>query len=118
MSWLTKNYEKAALGGSLVAALGLAYLGYSRFSSIEADFNPTLKGRGNSNTAVNGADLIPKAIASAKADRSWKQTDDAGRPVDLFTGIPLFVAASAPDKALDLVKGAILHDPNPNLWWI
>lgn len=118
MSWFSTNYEKAALGGALVAALGLAYLGYSRFSSTEADFTTTVQGQGNSNTAVDGADLIPKAIASAKADRSWKQADDGGRPVDLFTGIPLFVASSAPTKALDLVKGAIVHEPIPNLWWI
>ena len=118
MSWFSKNYEKAALGGALVATLGLAYLGYSRFSATDADFTTTVKGQGNNNTAVNGADLIPKAIASAKADRTWKQADDAGRPVDLFTGIPLFVASSAPDKALDLVKGAIVHEPIPNLWWI
>ena len=118
MSWFSKNYEKAALGGAVVVSLGLIYLGYSHLASTEDDFASTVQGQGNSNTAVTGADLIPKAIASAKADRSWNQADDAGRVVDLFTGIPLFVSSSAPDKALDLVKGDILHPPIPNLWWI
>ena len=118
MSWFSKNYEKAALGGAILAALGLAFLGYEHFTATEAEFATSVKGSGNSITAVAGADLIPKAIASFQADRSWKQADDGGRPVDLFTGIPLFVSSTAPDKALDLVKGATVHEPIPNLWWI
>lgn len=118
MSWFSQNYEKATLGGALVLSLGLVYLGYSHLAATDTDFSSTVQGQGNSDTAVIGADLIPKAIASAQADRSWKQADDGGRTVDLFTGIPLFVASSAPGKALDLIKGDILHEPIPNLWWI
>ena len=56
MSWFSKNYEKAALGGAAVVALGLAYMGWSTFGSFEQDFGAGLKGQGNNNAAVRDAD--------------------------------------------------------------
>src|SRR5690606_36077504 len=41
-----------------------------------------------------------------------------GRPVDLFTGIPLFIKRDAPQTAIDLQKDAPVHAPIPNTWWI
>lgn len=118
MSWFAKNYEKAALGGSVAAALGLAFLGYSKLSGVEQDFGAGLKGQGNNNAAVRDADLIPKTLASLKLDRTWNQALDGDRPVDLFTGIPLFISSLAPEKPIDLLKDAPLHPPIPNTWWI
>ncbi len=118
MSWFAKNYEKAALGGSVALALGLAFMGYSKFSNVEQDFGAGLKGKGNNNAAVRDADLIPKTLASLKLDRTWSQALDGDRPVDLFTGIPLFVSSLAPEKPIDLLKDAPVHPPIPNVWWI
>ena len=118
MSWFSKNYEKAALGGAVAVALGLAYMGWSKFGSVEQDFAVNPAGPPNNNTAVKGADLIPKAVASLKLNRVLEQGTDVDRPVDLLTGIPLFVASSAPDKPLDLLKGEPVHPPIPNVWWI
>jgi hypothetical protein len=118
MSWFAKNYEKAALGGSVAAALGLAFLGYSKLSGVEQDFGAGLKGQGNNNAAVRDADLIPKTLASLKLDRTWNQALDGDRPVDLFTGIPLFISSLAPEKPIDLLKDAPVHPPIPNVWWI
>lgn len=119
MSWLSTNYEKAALGGAAVIALGLGWLGWSKFSAVGDEFGTVLKGTGNNNTAVADAELIPKALQSLKLDRSWQQSRAAGeRPVDLFTGISLFVASSAPDKAVDLLTDPPVHPPIPNVWWI
>ena len=120
MSWFSKNYEKAALGGAVVLALGTVYLGWSKYESVQADFGTGLKGKGNSNTAVTAADLIPKALASGKRDQSWTQADLAGRPVDLFTGIPLFVSSKSPETPIDLLNKteAPVHPPIPNSWWI
>ena len=118
MSWFAKNYEKAALGGSVAAALGLAFLGYSKLSGVEQDFGAGLKGQGNNNAAVRDADLIPKTLVSLKLDRTWNQALDGDRPVDLFTGIPLFISSLAPEKPIDLLKDAPLHPPIPNTWWI
>jgi hypothetical protein len=118
MSWFAKNYEKAALGGTVALAFGLAFLGYSKFSGVEQDFGTGLKGQGNNNAAVRAADLIPKTLASLKLDRTWNQALDGDRPVDLFTGIPLFISSLAPEKPIDLLKDAPVHPPIPNIWWI
>lgn len=118
MSWFQKNYEKAALGGAVAVALGLAYMGWSKFGSVEEDFATQLTGSGNSNTAVRNADLIPQSKASLERRRIWDQALDGDRPVDLFTGIPLFVSSSAPEKPIDLLKDAPVHPPIPNTWWI
>ncbi|MEN9974118.1 MAG: hypothetical protein RLZZ282_124 [Verrucomicrobiota bacterium] len=120
MSWFSQNYEKAALGGAVVFALGLTYLGWSKSASVEDEFGAGLIGSGNNNTAVVDADLIPKAQQSMKLDRQWNQAKTllGDRPVDLFTGIALFVASSAPDKPVDLLTAPPIHSPMPNTWWL
>ncbi len=118
MSWFSTNYEKAALGGAAVVALGLAYFGWAKYGSVDENFSDALKGSGNNNSAVQDAEMIPKAIASLAIDRTWNQALAVDRPVDLFTGIPLFVASAAPDKPLDPITGEMIHPPIPNPWWI
>jgi len=123
MSWFSKNYEKAALGGAVVVALGLCFLGWSKYRAVDENFANNLTGAGNNNTAVPGADLIPKALQSMKLDRTWKQAtvkQGAGgeRPVDLFTGIPLFIHRDTLDKAIDLLTAPPVHPPIPNTWWL
>ncbi len=118
MSWFSKNYEKAALGGATALALGLAYLGWAKLSGVEQDFDVNLRGAGNNNSAVAGADLIPKALQSMKLDRTWQQALDGERPVDLFTGIALFIKSSEPEKPVDLLEGDPVHPPIPNTWWL
>lgn len=120
MSWFSKNYEKAALGGAVAIALGLAYMGWSKFGSVETDFNIDLAGKGNNNTAVKDADLIPKAIASLALDRTWERALTGDRPVDLFIGIPLFVPSAAPETTVDpMAKDSTpVHPPIPNIWWL
>ena len=49
MSWLSTNYEKAALGAAAAAALGLAYFGWAKYNSVEENFSEELKGKGNNN---------------------------------------------------------------------
>ncbi len=118
MSWLQKNYEKASLGGAVAIALGLAFVGWSQVGSVTENFGTPLKGSGNNNAAVKDADLIAKARASLVLDRDWKQALDGERPVDLFTGIPLFISSKSPDTPIDLLKDAPVHPPIVNIWWI
>jgi hypothetical protein len=118
MSWFSKNYEKAALGGAAAAALGLAYMGWSKLGAVEQDFAPPQTGKINSNTAVRDADLIPQAMASLKRERVLAPVQDGNRSVDLVIGIPLFVASSAPEVAIDLLKDKPVHPPIPNTWWL
>jgi hypothetical protein len=118
MSWLQQHQEKAALGGSAVAALILAVFGWLKVGSVDEDFAADLRGRGNNTTAVPEADALPKAAQSLALDRAWAQANDAGRAVDLFTGIPLFIRGSEPTKAIDLLKDAPVHPPIKNTWWV
>jgi hypothetical protein len=118
MSWISNNYEKACLGGAAVLALGLGFTGWSKLGKVEQEFGSGLKGTGNNTTAVQNAELIPSTIASMKLERAWSQAADGDRPVNLFTGIPLFVASSAPDVPIDLLKDPDVHPPIKNIWWI
>lgn len=117
-SWLSKNYEKAAVGGATVVALGLAVLGWSKVGSVTDDFSATTKGDGRNDPSVTDAPLVAKATASLARQLAWNQGDASGRAVDLFTGIPLFISRDAPETAVDLVTSAPIHDPIPNTWWI
>lgn len=119
MSWFSTNYEKAALGGAAVIALGFVYLGYSKLGGVDNDFAATLKGDGPNNAAVKDAGKIPEALASMKLDRALVQGVDGERPVDLFTGIPLFVSSSSPEAPIDINgEGDPVHPPIANTWWI
>ena len=118
MSWLSHNYEKAALGGAVVVALALSYAGWNQINAVADDFADSLAGGGKNDPSVLNADAVPKAIASFALDRSWTPEETDGRTVDLFTGIPLFVSRDAPDKAVDLLKDGPVHPPIPNLWWL
>jgi hypothetical protein len=118
MSWISKNYEKAALGGAVVVALGLAYLGWAKLGGVDENFDGNLPGSGGKQTAVEGADKIPKALQSLALNRLWTQETVEGRMVDLFTGIALFIKSDAPEKTIDLEKDDPVHDPIPNTWWL
>lgn len=118
MSWMSKNYEKAALGGAVLVALGLAYLGWAKLGGVDENFDGNLPGSGGTKTAVEGADRIPKTLQSLQLERPWTQAAIDGRMVDLFTGIALFIKSDAPEATIDLEKDAPVHDPIPNTWWL
>lgn len=118
MSWFSKNYEKVALGGTVVVALGLAFLGFRKTGGVEQEFASPPAGRGGQSPAVAHAERIPKALQSMKLDRSVTQALDGERPVDLFTGIALFIKSSEPETPVDLLKDAPVHPPIPNTWWL
>jgi hypothetical protein len=119
MPWLSENYEKAILGGSVLTGLAFCYLGWSSLSDVDEDFSAGLAGSGSNATSVSGADLIPKTLQSLQLTREWPRgTDMENRPVDLFTGVPLFLKSDAPEKPIDLTKDAPVHPPIPNTWWL
>ena len=118
MSWFSQNYEKAAIGGAAVVALGLAAVGWLKVGKVEETFNVSLSGRGNNDPSVANADLVQGAMATRAADLGPKQAEEDGRLVDFFTGIPLFVERSSPNVSIDLVTSAPVHPPIPNSWWL
>lgn len=119
MSWISDNYEKALVGGAIAVCLGLGYVGWSGLQSVDGDFSGGLIGSGKNDTEVAGSDRIPKAEQSLGLKRAWTRGKDAqDRPVDLFTGIPLFIKSNAPDKSIDLLKDPPVHPPIENTWWL
>ncbi|MES2995592.1 MAG: Amuc_1099 family pilus-like system protein [Verrucomicrobiota bacterium] len=117
MSWLSQNYEKTALGAAGVLAFGMLFLGWRDYGAVDTDFSKNLAGTGKDQTAVQGAELIDKARQSLTLNRTWSREDVQGRQVDLFTGIPLFIARDAPDEPIDPETGDPIHPPIPNAWW-
>lgn len=118
MSWFSKNYEKVALGGAALVAAGLVFVGWQKYGSVGTDFSSEPAGPKKSIPAVKDADLVSTAKSSFSRKREWLQGDDNGRPVDLFTGVALFVNKKDKSKPVDLIKDSPVHDPIPNSWWI
>jgi len=119
MSWISDHYEKVALAGTLVAAVALGYTGFKMRSSVEKDFADDPKGGGSDNVSIKDGDKVALANSSYLIDQRWVQGEDGeGRPVDLFTGVPLFVDKKSPKKPVDLPKSDDVHPPIPNKWWL
>lgn len=118
MSWISENYEKAAVGGAAVVAIGLGFIGWQNLNAVEEDFSATPSGGGNEDAAVKGSDRVATAKSSFQLERDWPKGMIDGRPVDLFTGVPLFVNKNDPNNPVDLPKSADVHPPIPNQWWI
>lgn len=118
MSWISENYEKAALGAAAVVALGLAFAGWQSVNGVEENFSSLPSGGGKNDPSVQQADEVSTAISSFKLPRQWSKGDDEGRPVDLFTGVALFVNKNNLEIPVDLIDGEPVHPPIPNQWWI
>ncbi|MBC7979047.1 MAG: hypothetical protein H7Y36_00620 [Armatimonadetes bacterium] len=118
MPWFSKNYEKVALGAAAIAAIGLTFLGWTKLSAVDEEFNVEPKGSGKNDPAVTNADLVATAKSSFQLERAWIKGDDEGRPVDLFTGVPLFVNKNDTSNPVDLPESEPVHPPIPNQWWV
>lgn len=119
MSWLEKNYEKAAVGGAAVVALGLAFFGSLKFNGVDEDFTVPEGAKEQRDPTVRDAALVDKAIASRTRQVLWLEPVGAGdRKLPLFTGVPLFVHKDKTDEAIDLLTAPQVHPPIDNAWWI
>jgi len=117
MSWMSENYDKAALGGGAVVALALAFFGWSAANSVDEELQNPVSGRGSDITAVPGAEEIPGTISAMEAGHKWSQAVVSERPLDLFTGIALFAQRGEKDP-VDLWTHAPIHPPIPNRWFL
>lgn len=122
MSWISENYEKAAIGVAAVAAVGLVFFGVQKAGSVETDFSGSATGPtpAKSDPAISGSEKVALAEASFNLKREWLKGDDNGRPVDLFTGVPLYVNKNNLESPVDLMDPDVeaVHPPIPNQWWI
>ncbi len=118
MSWISDHYEKVALAGTLLAAVALGYTGLQTKSAVKKDFSDIPIGEGSDDPSVKDGDKVAIARSSYEMAQKWNKAEPDGRPVDLFTGVPLFVDKANPKKPVDLPKSADIHPPIPNKWWI
>jgi len=118
MSWFANNYEKAILGGAAVCCLAFAYNGWQALSQVEKDFISQVRGGGPNNVDVKDADLVANATSSLTLSRSWSPEQFEDRTVNLFVSIPLFVREGSLNRPIDLMRGAPVHPPIPNTWWL
>jgi len=118
MSWISDNYEKAALGGSLVVAIALGAVIFKNMSSVEESFNRDSVQR-NDDVSVPGLDPINQVKDSLTTVQIFKQPEENGRKVDLMTGVPLFAKRGDVENPVDLgLDIVVVHSPIPNSWWL
>jgi hypothetical protein len=118
MSWISDNYEKAALAGTLLIAVTLSYSGLQRKNAVEEDFNAVITGRGSNDASIENGDQVATAIASLQLKLQWTKAEVDGRPLDLFTGVSLFVDKNNLKRPVDLPNSPNVHPSIPNQWWI
>jgi hypothetical protein len=118
MSWISDHYEKAALAGTLLVAVTLGYSGLQSKNAVEQDFSSTPEGSGSNDPSVKDGDKAVTSISSLQIKQQWPKGEVDGRPVDLFTGVPLFVNKNNLKQPVDLPESADVHPPIPNQWWI
>lgn len=121
---MKQQYDKAILAASAVIGLGLAYLGYSKSSNAETDFEFFAKTSGQGDVAVQGAPLLTSTLALVDQPRTLQQPVcvDSQRPIDQFVGVALFAkkasGAEKLAKPVDPILDAPIHPPIPNSWWL
>ncbi len=117
MSWMSKNYHVAALGGGALLFAGLAYLGFNGASKADALLN--LDGaRAKKDTSVPGLEVAEGILKSVNEVVPYVRKKTAGgRPVDLSTSVDLFVPVSDQNSAIDLLEEPPVHGSIPNEWW-
>jgi hypothetical protein len=121
---MKQQYDKVILAASAIVGLGLAYLGYSKSSNAEADFEFIAKSNGQANVAVQSAPLLNSTLALVEKPHILQQAvcSDSQRPIDQFVGVSLFAkkaeSGSKIAKPVDPVLDAPIHPPIPNSWWL
>lgn len=117
MSWIQDNYEKVAIGGAAVVALGFGAVIFKNKGAIdEATVLPSAKQ--NKDVGVPGLPAITAAKASLAEEHVITQYDKDGRKVNLFTGVSLFAKKDDPKNPVDLLKSEPVHKGIPNTWWL
>ncbi|MBT8037581.1 MAG: hypothetical protein KJO21_08560 [Verrucomicrobiae bacterium] len=117
MSWLSNNYEKLALGGAVVAAIGLGAITLKNKGDMADAFSDESPKR-NQETDVSGLPEIIQVNSSFGELHEVIQPDIDGRKIDLFTGVPLFSKKDDQENPVDLLKSAPVHAEIDNNWWM
>ncbi len=112
MSWLSENYEKAALGGAVIIALAVGAAIFSGGDDKEVTANnPSQK----STIELPQEKLLAELNAKADQKLAWHQVDHLGVPLNSFVGVPVFSI-----KGQEMVKeidADTQFDGIPLKWW-
>lgn len=117
MSWISENYEKAALGGAAVIAIGLVVLGWSGNNAARENYELDLPAK-NKDANVAG---LPRIL---EVDNSFKSPHEVVRPtvnrheVGLFTSIPIVVQKGRLTEPMDLLSSSAIHEGIKNEFWV
>lgn len=117
MSWLSDNYEKAALSGAAVVALALGAVVISNKDAVEESFNRESVTPDN-DVSVPGFVKIAFVRDSLSQTHIIPRPNVDGREVELLTGVPLFAKRDDIANPVDLLKSPAVHQRIPNEWWL
>ncbi len=112
MSWLSENYEKAALG---VAAVAVIAVGYSVLSSENKV--PNVKGiRVENNVGIPEHQNLDLAKTRLANEYAFIPKSAAGNEVNSFTAYPLYSIKGRPE--IDVLSNDFeIHEGMPIKWW-
>ncbi len=117
MSWVKKNYEKAALGGAVLVGVGIAAMIVSGSKEIEElSYQPATSGKNE--VGIPQAPAASSALQSVGEKHRIENRQQDGRDIWLFTGIDLHVNESSPSETQDLRTSSPVHSEIPNIWWL
>jgi len=117
MSWLSDNYEKAALGGAVIVTLALGAVVFKNKGELAEAFSLDTPKK-NLETGVSSLSEMGGAYKSLGEVHEIRQPDVDGRKVDLFTGVHLFSKIDDQKNPVDLLKSPSVHKGIPNIWWL
>lgn len=117
MSWISENYEKAALGGAAIVAVALVALSVKSHSDAAAEYELELPTR-NNDGEVSGLPVILQTDSSFKSDHGIVRPVVDDRKVDLFTSVPIVIKKGSLTEPIDLLKGATVHEGIENRFWV
>lgn len=115
MSWMKENYEKAALGGAVVVALGIGALAMS--GGKDLDKNAQRGGAGSAEFEIPGDKVL--SASTSKSVEEFLLEDrklDDGRELRAFVSMPLYMRKGG-NSVLGLSPDEEIHPGIKNKWW-
>ncbi len=112
MSWLSENYDKAALGVAAVAAIAV---GYSIFSGGDGvpDPNTTVA---NNTVEMPGRNVLTRAIEKFGEKHGFSSSLSNGNEVQSFVAFPLY-SIKGQEGLKALTDQFEIHEGMPLEWW-
>ena len=118
MSWMSQNYHIASLAGGVLVLGGLGYMAQSSAKKVEEGFAQIGGKKQETTTVVGGEEVVEVTKSLSGPNPLTPKLTSAGREVDLFTSVDLFIKDADASKVIDLLQEPDVHPPIPNKWWV